>query len=141
MLGRGEVIEGCVLSSFFGRFKKIAELQCTYMVDCKAIRLRSFVSSISPHQCTHRWEECIPLMSVGQHCIINCPPEVCYGEQVVLPSFVTDPPLAHLLTFTHTCRCQGITPVIPPSSSFEFDIQLISFRPVGRLLVSWTCIL
>jgi len=50
------------------------------------------------------WEECLPLMSVGQHCIINCPPEVCYGEK-------------------------GIMPVIPPSSSFEFDIQLISFRP------------
>ena len=90
MLGRGEVIKGCVLCCFVGRFRKFVK------GDEVAILYQAVLRT---HACTRRWEECLPLMSVGQHCIINCPPEVCYGEKVLLlPTAVSPAPLTPSLT-------------------------------------------
>lgn len=77
----------------------------TELLESSRARGAAFEFSLGRGEVVKGWEECLPLMSVGQHCMINCPPEMCYGEE-------------------------GIPPVIPPNASFEFDIQLISIRPI-----------
>eukprot|EP00941_MAST-03F_sp_MAST-3F-sp1_P005327 g5327.t1 len=58
-------------------------------------------------QVVRGWEECLPRMSKGQHCIITCPPESGYGDI-------------------------GLPPQIPPNSTLIYDIELIKVTPPDK---------
>jgi hypothetical protein len=58
-------------------------------------------------QVVRGWEECLPRMSKGQHCIIKCPPESGYGDI-------------------------GLPPKIPPNATLIFDIELIKVTPPDK---------
>ena len=103
--GDGETFptKGCMVRVHFKALliNKIGEP--TKLFDTRD-RRKAMEFKVGVNQLVRGWEECLPRMSAGQHCLIKCPPECGYGEE-------------------------GLPPVIPPDSTIHYDIELIKVTP------------
>ena len=61
------------------------------MVEDSRKRGYAFQFMLGSGQVIKGWDECIPRMSAGQHCIFTVPPECGYGDKVI---HMPLPPLA-----------------------------------------------